>query len=264
MKKEGQSFESENIAYWTNRAGGYSEVNQSELTSGQHEVWGSTLAQYIQGHHSDKKPQEICVLDIGTGPGFFAIVLSEKGYLVSAVDYTDSMLVEARNNAGALREKINFQKMDAEALDFQSNSFDVIVSRNLTWNLRQPEKAYGEWARVLKPGGLLLNFDANWYSYLHYQEARAGYLQDRENIDSAGVNNETEGTDIPAMEAIAYQAPLSSRFRPDWDINFLGGLGLRAAADQEIWKTVWTFEEKINNASTPMFLIKAIKEKSPQ
>lgn len=199
-----------------------------------------------------------------TGPGFFAIVLAEKGYPVNAVDYTDSMLDEARSNAGALREKINFLKMNAEALDFPNNSFDVIVSRNLTWNLHQPEKAYGEWARVLKPGGLLLNFDANWYNYLHYQEARAGYLRDRTNIESAGIHNETDGTDIPAMEAIAYQAPLSARFRPSWDIGFLGSLGLQAAADQEIWRTVWTLEEQINNASTPMFLIKAIKGKSPQ
>lgn len=261
MKSEFQGFESENIAYWTKRAVSYSGVNQGELKSGQHEIWGSTLAKCIDEHHSDKKHHEMRVLDIGTGPGFFAIVLAEKDYRVTAVDYTDSMLEEARNNAGTLAEKINFQKMNAEELAFQDNSFEVIVTRNLTWNLPHPEEAYREWSRVLKPGGLLLNFDANWYNYLYDGEAREGYLQDRENIKAAGVNNETDGTDIPAMEAIAYQAPLSARYRPDWDFNFLGGLGMRVMTDEEIWKTVWTLEEQINNASTPMFLIRAIKEK---
>ena len=100
----------------------------------------------------------------------------------------------------------------------------MIVTRNLTWNLPHPEKAYGEWCRVLKPGGLLLNFDANWYRYLYDREAREGYMKDRENILAEGVANETDGTDIPAMEAIAVQAPLSwlsarngtGRFWRDW------------------------------------------------
>lgn len=261
MKSEFSCFEAENIAYWTNRASGYSEVNQNELKSSQQAVWGSTLVQYLEGHHSNKKRSDTPVLDVGTGPGFFAIVLAQKGYPVTAVDYTNSMINEARKNAGAIAEKISFHKMNAEELTFPDNFFEVIVTRNVTWNLPNPEKAYRQWARVLKPGGLLLNFDAGWYNYLYSHEAREGYLCDRKNIKSAGVNNETDGTDIPAMEAIAYQSPLSSKDRPDWDVSFLSGLGMRVTAEKEIWKTVWTEEEKINNASTPMFLIKAIKTK---
>ena len=48
--------------------------------------------------------------------------------------------------------------MNAEELTFAPESFDVIVSRNLTWNLHDPKKAYQSWERVLKSGGLLLNF----------------------------------------------------------------------------------------------------------
>ena len=49
------------------------------------------------------------------------------------------------------------------ALRFADNTFDMIVSRNVTWNLEHPDRAYYEWMRVLKPGGVLLNFDASWY-----------------------------------------------------------------------------------------------------
>ena len=86
-----------------------------------------------------------------------------------------------------------------------------------------------------------------------------GYCRDRENIKAAGVANETDGTDIPAMEAIAGKAPLSAVCRPGWDIDVLEGLSMSVKADPAIWKRVWTREERINNASTPMFMIRAVK-----
>ena len=61
------------------------------------------------------------------------------------------------------------------------------------------------------------------------------------------------------MEAIARQTPLSMRARPAWDLKTLSGLGIQASADEEIWRQVWTREERINNASTPMFLVEGRK-----
>ena len=52
------------------------------------------------------------------------------------------------------------------SLPFGADSFDVVFSRNLTWNLPEPKKAYQSWLSVLKSGGLMLVFDANWYTYL--------------------------------------------------------------------------------------------------
>ena len=170
-----QRYEWQNQAYWSDRAEGYSRVNRDELDSGQHRVWGETLAERIAAAYPGRRNEEITVLDIGTGPGFFAIILAERGYRVTAVDYTDSMLEKARLNAGIWRDRITFLKMNAEELQLPDRSFDVIVSRNVTWNLHDPVKAYGEWTRVLKEGGLLLNFDANWYRYLYDEEARKGY-----------------------------------------------------------------------------------------
>lgn len=253
------SFEEENIHYWTNRASGYSGVNQEELASRQREIWGSVISERIRAHFPDRTPGQIRVLDIGTGPGFFAIILTELGYRVTAVDYTVSMLEEAGRNAGILAEKITFLKMNAEELTFPDGSFDVIVSRNLTWNLHHPERAYAQWVRVLAPGGVLLNFDANWYRYLRDDRAKQGHLLDRENIASSDVRDENAGTDVAAMEAIALQTPLVSQCRPEWDLRVLGNLGMTAHADPEIWRRVWTREERINNSSTPMFMVEARK-----
>lgn len=256
------SYIEENVAYWTKRAPGYSEVNQEELHTGQRQVWSQALDARIREHFPGKKREELRVLDVGTGPGFFAILLTELGYRVTAVDYTEAMLEQARRNAGPFAGQIRFCRMNAEELSFADESFDVVVSRNLTWNLPAPERAYAQWARVLKPGGLLLNFDANWYRYLYDTKAEERHRSDRENVRTSGAADDTAGTDVAAMEAIARQAPLSRRFRPRWDLEVLSGLGMRASADTEVWKQVWTREEWINNASTPMFLIAASRTPS--
>lgn len=109
------------------------------------------------------------------------------------------------------------------------------------------------------PGGLLLNFDANWYRYLWDAEAELGHRQDRENLADSDVRDENAGTDVDAMEAIARQTPLSRQHRPQWDLNVLGSYGIQASADENIWRRVWTKEERINNASTPMFLVEGRK-----
>ncbi len=257
--EECTAFEEENRRYWSKRAPSYSGVNQDELQTRQHDVWSRVLVERIDACCHHKRRQDIHVLDIGTGPGFFAILLAEKGYAVTAVDYTESMLEEAKQNAGKWQKSIAFQRMNAEKLSFVADSFDVIVTRNVTWNLPHPQTAYQEWQRVLKPGGLLLNFDANWYRYLYDETARQGYIADRKEIQRSGVSNETDGTDIPAMEAIARQVPLSLAVRPQWDTDVLTALGMEVTADTEIWQTVWTRTERINNASTPMFCIQAVK-----
>ena len=254
-----QNYKDENIAYWTKRAPGYSDVNRAELCTAQRKVWSHALDARIQLHFEGRRRKDIHVLDAGTGPGFFAILLAELGYRVTAVDYTGAMLEQARRNAGRLAEKITFQQMNAEELSFPDGSFDGIVSRNLTWNLSKPEQAYAQWVRVLKQDGLLLNFDANWYRYLYDAQAETGHHSDRENVRAAGAADDTAGTDVTAMEAIARQAPLSRHLRPQWDRDILGRLGMRVSADTEVWKQVWTRDEWINNASTPMFLIAASK-----
>lgn len=254
-----KDYRTENITYWTKRAPGYSEVNREELRMSQREVWSRALDTRIQRHFGERKRETIQILDVGTGPGFFAIILTEMGYRVTAVDYTEAMLEQGRRNAGDLAERIDFRQMNAEELSFPDSSFDVVVSRNLTWNLSRPEQAYSHWARVLKPGGLLLNFDANWYRYLYDDEAKDRHLRDREYVRKSGACDDTAGTDVAAMEAIAIQAPLSRKIRPQWDREVLTGLGMKVSADTDVCHEVWTPDEWANNASTPMFLVSAVR-----
>lgn len=242
--------------YWTNRAEGYSQVNQGELHSEQKHKWQQTLLQYIPF----KANKNIKILDIGTGPGFFAIILAQLGFDITAIDYTEQMLLEAKQNAGKFSEQIDFQQMDAQNLNFPDKKFDVIVTRNLTWNLENPQQAYSEWHRVLKKDGVLLNFDANWYNHLFDEQKRKAYEEDRKMVAKANMDDHYTCTDIDAMENIAKQVPLSSIHRPDWDREILTKIAFTTInIISNIWQQVWSNEEKLNYASTPMFLIKAIK-----
>ena len=249
---------SENKDYWTGRASGYSEINQEELRTAQREVWRRELKTHIERQFPDRDASSVRVLEIGTGPGFFAILLCELGYDVTAIDLTPAMLSEARKNAGALASRIKFMEMNAEELYFLDHSFDVILSRNLTWNLPHPEAAYREWKRVLKPGGLLLNFDANWYHYLYDSEARAGYDADRVTSEECGIEDRNIGHNFEVMEEIAMRVPLSNIMRPAWDRAVLSKLGMEVSTDVRAWDRVWSAEEKVNFASTPMFLVHAV------
>ncbi len=249
----------ENRAYWSERASSYSEVNHREIKAGSHICWQELLDEKISTSFPNRTRENIRILDVGTGPGLFSILMAELGYSVTAIDLTPNMLSEARINAGIYAEKINFMEMNAEQLEFDDNSFDVIMTRNLTWNLPHPEKAYGEWVRVLDSDGLLLNFDANWYSYLYDENAKASYEHDREKSASLNIKDENVGENFDVMEDIARRIPLSKICRPAWDVSVLNSLGMYTETDEHIWQRVWNDDEKINFASTLMFLVEAHK-----
>ena len=52
----------------------------------------------------------------------------------------------------------------------------MIVSRNVTWTLYDPIHAFKQWHHVLKPGGKLVIFDANWH--LHQFEPYANLAKE--------------------------------------------------------------------------------------
>ena len=104
--------------YWTRRAPSYTDVIKKNLADGWDKVWADELTAHF--------PRDTRrVLDIGTGPGFFAMILARRGYAVTAVDYSDGMLREARRNAGDLARHIRFARMDAQRLDLTDGSFDA-------------------------------------------------------------------------------------------------------------------------------------------
>ena len=237
-------------------------MNKEELEGIQRSTWPKLLDEEILEHFGIGREQRdrIRILDIGAGPGFLSIILCELGYQVTAADFAETMLEEAKKNAGPFAERICFRAEDAMALSFEDAAFDVILSRNLTWNLPDPQKAYGEWLRVLKKGGLLLIFDANWYAYLNDEEKRAAYEADRENVKSRGLEDYNVGENFDVMEQLATQLPLTSEVRPAWDEIVFRELGVTDVSSvEDIGRRLYSEKEKVNYASTPLFMVRVMK-----
>ena len=102
--------------------------------------------------------------------------MAKAGHNVTSIDYTENMVNSAIQNAMDAGVDIEVLQMDAQNLDFEDDTFDLIVTRNVTWVMEQPTKAYSEWIRVLQPGGKMINFDENQYLYLFdedYKKAKS-------------------------------------------------------------------------------------------
>lgn len=252
--------------YWDGRAVGYSAGVRKELKSGHYADWVDVLAR----SSSDARKRAVDAgrvpraLDLGCGPGFFSIILARLGCRVEAVDSSASMLDEARANnlVAGTGECVGLHESDVEALPFEDGSFDLVVSRNVTWLLRDPEAAYVEWGRVLAPGGKLVVFDANWYRYLVNPVIDAQRIIDEESADfpRLDVNGNASSDQESRCERIALSLPLTSVLRPEWDISILRDLGYRdVCADEQIWKRVWNDEEASFYGTSPLFLVEATK-----
>ena len=246
--------------YWNHRYTGYSKVNQKELEGIQRERWQEQLKRLLPANKNLK------VLDIGTGPGFFTIILEELGYNnITGIDISNKMLEVAKENIqkfGKPNSSIQFIQMDAQNLKFYTNSFDIIVCRNLTWNLEKPQQAYSEWLRVLKPNGTLLIFDANWYAFLQNESLEREFELKRQQAIEEKLEDywQGEGVDEEKMDWIVQQLPLTYQQRPQWDMDYFS---LQKCISVEIegnfGDLVWDYEEQLNYGATPMFCIKIVK-----
>lgn len=251
----------DNQDYWLQRAEGYSQVNKEELIGVQRKNWTSFLTSEIRKQFPDRALDTIKILDVGAGPGFISIILAEAGFDVTAVDFAETMLEEAKSNANEIADRIDFIQADAMELPFDNNTFDVVFSRNLTWNIPFPEKCYEEWIRVLSDNGLLMVFDANWYTYLVDEEKKNQYMIDRKNVAEARVEDYNIGDNFDLMEAIAYEMPATKRIRPAWDKEFLSGLGCgHVETLEDVGSFLYSEKEKINYKSTPMFMVRFVKD----
>lgn len=247
--------------YWDVRAPSYSNGVRDEMAGFEHRAWARLLTERLAclGRLSD-----LHVLDLGCGPGFFSILLARLGCRVDAVDASEGMLEQARRNAvcAGVENEITFHKGDMKLTFFNDDSFDAIVSRNVTWLLDEPLQAYGEWHRLLAPGGKMIAFDANWYRYLIDAETDRRRAADQRDPSILEWSADAVATSVEerACEQIALRLPLTYELRPSWDAAVLTDLGYSSVhTDEAVWRRVWSRGEQLFYASSPLFMIEAVK-----
>ena len=105
-------------------------------------------------------------------------------------------------------------------------------------------------------------FDANWYRYLDDETIDQKRLADQQDRSVLTWTEESLATleQEKQCERIAASLPFTYIDRPAWDLRTLDQLGFDSAfTDENVWRTVWPEGDKKFYASSPMFMVHAIK-----
>ena len=227
--------------YWDARSRDFGKKRRAELAGVNATAWRHLFARYFPGDQDRK------ILDVGTGPGFFSVLLASMGHRCVGIDMSADMLQEAAKNSVGLTPLPRYVKMNAQELHFPDGSFDAVVSRNLTWTLPAADAAYGEWVRVLRPGGVLLNFDADY-----------GKVTFMRREKSNGIHAELSEACIEECNAIKNMLAISAKDRPAWDAAILQELGMQVSVERDIRAEVYR-DERLPADDLPFFAIYARK-----
>ena len=226
--------------YWTGRVAQFERLRIDELNSNKRERWLHELRARLPWS------RKLNILDIGTGTGFFAFILAAEGHWTTGIDLTEEMINGARRTSVLLDLYPSFKVMDAEAPEFTPGSFDAIVTRNLTTFLPDLPAAYRKWRELLREGGVLINFDGDYY-YDHSDAPLPANHAHREltadqNAAYAHISDEMRGF---------------QKQRPEWDIELLKQAGYHdIQVDRTVSQRIYKEIDRFYNP-TPLFCITA-------
>lgn len=239
ISKESDDRKQKITEYWTKRSDSFQEQRRAELHDDIAQRWLKEILQYVP-------KKKLKILDVGCGSGFFTILMAQQGHEVIGVDLTADMITRAKELAAEEKADCTFQVMDAENLEFADEAFDMVISRNLTWTLPDAERAYSEWLRVLKKGGCLLNFDANY---------GISDCSDTSQLPQNHAHNQLGFELLQECEEIKRQLPISSYQRPAWDVGTLGKLGAaELKIDFHVSQRIYIEKDEFYNPD-PLFMI---------
>ncbi len=130
------------------------------------------LTKHIGSVKATEELAELChlragqiVLDVGCGAGVTACYLAKRYQCrVVGVDIVEKMVERSRERAlkEHLADLVEFRVGDAQALPFEDNTFDAVITESVTAFPPDKQKAVKEYARVTKPGGYIGLNESTW------------------------------------------------------------------------------------------------------
>ena len=159
---------------------------------------GQALLSYYQRHHSDVVPTR--VLDMGCAVGNSTVPWAQAfpAAEVHGIDVAAPCLRFAHARAEAMGETLHFSQQNAEATNFDSGSFDLVISHIMFHETSKPalKNIIEETYRLLRPGGLMLHLDvprgdnpyqkfmSQWETY-NNNEVFSAYMTDLDQVSIA-------------------------------------------------------------------------------
>lgn len=108
-------------------------------------------------------PDDARVLEIGSGAGAATRKIAEHASVgqVTALDPSPVFLERARKTLADL-DHVAFVEGDARSLEFDDESFELVLAHTVLCHVPKPEEALAEAYRVLVPGGQIVIFDGDY------------------------------------------------------------------------------------------------------
>jgi 2-polyprenyl-6-hydroxyphenyl methylase/3-demethylubiquinone-9 3-methyltransferase len=103
-----------------------------------------------------RRPEGSSLLDVGCGGGLLAEEFAGMGFKVTGLDRSRPSLDAARAHCGKTGLDIDYLEGKADALPFESRSFDVVSCCDVLEHVDEPQLVLAEIFRVLKPGGVFV------------------------------------------------------------------------------------------------------------
>ncbi|MGM8364197.1 class I SAM-dependent methyltransferase [Virgibacillus sp. W0181] len=160
----------------------FSKNKQGYITSSTHSKVDDFLTEWLQPH------QSMIALDVATGGGHVAKMLSNKVDAVFATDITEAMLENTRNHLKDIKN-IHYLIADAEQLPFLDETFDIVTCRIAAHHFPNPELFIYDVQRVLKKNGTFLfidNVSPNDY-YLAQYINTLEKMRDHSHVESRSI-----------------------------------------------------------------------------
>jgi SAM-dependent methyltransferase len=112
----------------------------------------------------ESAPADAYVLDVGTGKGFLALKLAERGFHVVGIDsgsfdYSKDSIEQARDEARRQGGDVEFRQVDIRRCVEPDGRFDYVVSSQAVHCMDDQRECLQAIRRLLKPGGKFLCID---------------------------------------------------------------------------------------------------------
>lgn len=122
---------------------------------------GRSVCNYLKRNYPDFKPKRI--LDLGCTIGHSTLPYAElfPGAEVHAVDVSEACVTYGHHRAEGMGVPIHFKQANAEKMDYEAESFDLVVSHILLHETSKNAmpKIFKECHRLLKANGLMIHAD---------------------------------------------------------------------------------------------------------
>ena len=126
---------------------------------------GDSTVAWLKQEHPELKPTRILDMGCAVGHSTLPYVSGFEDAEVHAIDVAAPMLRYAHARASSMGLPVHFSQQNAETIDFEDNSFDLVVSHILLHETSSAaiKNIIRECHRVLKPGGMMLHVETPPY-----------------------------------------------------------------------------------------------------